>query len=398
MDIQSLNFLSATLVRRKSIPWGGVFLSNAEITAAVRGADEDALIRDLAFPALDGLRFYAALLVFLVHSIGAMMTEYFQVPAEQFNYNSPNPLYDLAYFLADGHHGVDIFFVISGFLMARIIFARDVGWLEFVKKRFIRIYPAFLASIVLIVLVKYFMFGWEIKPAHLLGNLLFLNAFPDLGVTAYNHVSWSLGYEFSFYLVIPMLAVVARYLDRRVVTAAVLILVCVFVPNPLIRFTALFAGLFVGSLAVTQLRAIARYVPAALLLAWYACLVIMKGYRGLPYREFLAGMIMVSSLGLVVIAYGDNFLGRFLSRPSLRKLGALSYSFYLYHSIVILFVIHYFLPWLGVSRNPWMAVPVLFVSSFLITITVASWSYALFEAPYFKKKPKVAAVVADVAT
>lgn len=38
--------------------------------------DRQALIRNISFPVLDGLRFYAALLVFLVHSIGALVTEY----------------------------------------------------------------------------------------------------------------------------------------------------------------------------------------------------------------------------------------------------------------------------------------------------------------------------------
>lgn len=41
------------------------------------GSKANSLIRNLSYPALDGLRFYAAMLVFMVHSIGLMMTEYF---------------------------------------------------------------------------------------------------------------------------------------------------------------------------------------------------------------------------------------------------------------------------------------------------------------------------------
>src|SRR5262249_57804279 len=106
------------------------------------------LIRPLPYPAIDGLRFYAAFAVFFVHMIGSIAFDYLHTPTEMWNRGTSVIWIRCLYFLSDGHHGVDVFFIISGFLMGRIVMeSRQFSYGSFIWRRFLRIYPAFLASL-----------------------------------------------------------------------------------------------------------------------------------------------------------------------------------------------------------------------------------------------------------
>lgn len=154
------------------------------------------IIRPVAYPAMDGLRFYAAFLVFMTHYIGLIRTDLFSLP--------PGEMGSLLRLLEDGNHGVDIFFLISGFLMGRSVLARKgpFSYPGFIAARFWRIYPAFLVSYGAAVACD-LHFGWRWSPVDALAGLVFLNAIPALGIIPYHYVSWSLAIEFLFYLTFP---------------------------------------------------------------------------------------------------------------------------------------------------------------------------------------------------
>src|SRR3954470_14044785 len=139
-----------------------------------------------------------------------------------------------------GFVGVDVFFVISGFLISGIIFAAleqaRFSFREFYARRIRRIFPALL-----LVLVTAFVVGWFVLFAdrfaavgkHIAGGAAFISNFVLWREAGYFDSAsetkpflhlWSLGVEEQFYLVWPVVAWLAwkRRLDLLAVTLVVL--------------------------------------------------------------------------------------------------------------------------------------------------------------------------------
>ena len=98
-------------------------------------------------PALDGVRGLAITLVVMMHSM------YFAMPVR----GGPNPL-GLAYlrYASLGWCGVDVFFVLSGFLITRILVASKGSqhyFRNFYVRRSLRIFPLYYTVIVLLLFV-----------------------------------------------------------------------------------------------------------------------------------------------------------------------------------------------------------------------------------------------------
>ena len=342
-------------------------------------------LRQAAYPALDGLRCYAVLLVFLVHLLGALLTEYYRIPDDQISVGSPVSGIAALTFLADGHHGVDIFFLISGFLMARI--ARPgMGWARFVARRWLRIYPAFLASLVVTTAAYVWLYDWPFQLRDFLLNLVFYNAWPGHGIIAYNHVTWSLGYEFAFYLLVPLLAAWRWPGVRGAVAVAMALAALLLLPPPLPRMSGLFAGFALGCVADGGLRKLAARVPVWLVVGAYCALVWVKSLAPLEFRTFHQLLLPIAALLIVCIVFGNNPLNRFFASKPMRVLGQWSYSIYLFHPLVISLVIYDLLDWTGLRPQPLFAVPFICIGAALLTVLVAAASYALFEASYFRRR------------
>src|SRR6185503_3721460 len=156
--------------------------------------------------ALEGLRGYAAFLVFLVHSCGIVAAAMYGVDADRANLSQVHgPVAALVFFFRS-HYGVDLFFVLSGLLMADIAARRWPGTRAFLARRALRIYPAYLASGALALLAGLWIFDHEVTASQLAANAAVLQGFFALGIAPINPVTWSLTYEVAFYLAVPLLA------------------------------------------------------------------------------------------------------------------------------------------------------------------------------------------------
>ena len=341
--------------------------------------------RQAVYPALDGLRCYAALLVFLVHLLGGLMTEYYRIPESQISSLSPVPGIAVLTFLSDGHHGVDIFFLISGFLMARI--ARPgMKWRAFVGRRWLRIYPAFLASLIVTTAVYVLLYDWPFKPRDFLLNLVFYNSVPNHGIIPYNHVTWSLGYEFAFYLVVPLLASWHSPRMRGALAITAMLAAIFLFPGPVMRMSGLFAGFALGCMPDAWLRKVAARVPVLLVVVAYCALVWAKSFVPMGFRTFHHVLLPLAALLMVCIVFGSNPLNRFFASKPMRVLGQWSYSIYLFHPLVIALVLYELLDVTGWRQQPALAVPFICGASVLLTVAAAALSYTLFEAPYFRRR------------
>ena len=150
---------------------------------------------------LDLLRLLAVTLVLGVH----METR----PAD---WNSPmRPLLDA--WRSVGAIGVDLFFVLSGFLVSGLLFLEyknrgEISLKRFYVRRAWRIYPSFYILIVFSYLFSWLVVGWRIHDRMIFSELFFIQNYQ----TAYWNHTWTLGLEEHFYILLPLilLALVRR--------------------------------------------------------------------------------------------------------------------------------------------------------------------------------------------
>lgn len=226
-----------------------------------------------------------------------------------------------------GWSGVEIFFVISGFIIPYSMYLKNYTlgdfWV-FLKKRVIRIEPPYLISIVLIVLLNFlstlspiyrgapFTIDW----VNLLSHLAYLNVFT--GGSWLNPVYWSLAVEFQYYLLIAFAfgLIVSGNLKIRLLFF-VLFACSSFLHLPPNGFVFMYAGYFLAGILLFQFlcNKIERAEFWVLLLADILLLFFEQGMM-------LAVLVLLT---LLIIVYVNKV------PPVLRKLGMISYSLYLIH-------------------------------------------------------------------
>ncbi|MYZ43656.1 acyltransferase family protein [Schauerella aestuarii] len=355
---------------------------------SILNIEKSNLIRSVQFPAIDGIRIYAAAIVFFQHVLGGIVIEYYKIDILRFNYRSDNGWLRAVNYLSDGNHGVDVFFILSGFLMSRILVRKSssFSYVGFIWSRLKRIYPAFFVSLVVCTACVTTIFGWDWDGSRFVKNMFFLNAFPVFGVLPYNHVSWSLGYEFAFYFLIPVIIFLARFFDVRICAGILLLSAYFLIPDNYFRFLALFIGAFIGSFSDRFLSAVAEKVPLILPFVIYILLGLARAVYDLKFSSTYCVFIFTSSILFICIVWNEGcWLNRFLSKKVFRALGSLSYSIYLYHSIVASLVLHKVTPWPASAFGVVWAV----IISIALTLLVSYFSYVLFEKWYFSDDRRV---------
>ncbi|TDH61483.1 acyltransferase [Dankookia rubra] len=330
---------------------------------------------------MEGLRGLAVLLVFFVH-YGAQLAHASGLAP---------PALGMA-LQTLGHAGVDLFFVLSGYLIYRMLLGRARPYLPFLARRVQRLYPAFLVVLALqlgIALAS--VSGGGLPPGAgdrawlLLANLLLL---PGLfTITPIVIVAWSLSYEMAFYLAMPPL--VAALQLRRWPAAA--------------RVAAMLAA--VGLMLATDwAHGRMGMFAAGMLLVETMPLLAALARRG-PWLDLAAGAAVLLCGGLLLAGPGGqaNFLGLFLAgfllpaaafagagpvarglawRP-LRWLGNMSYSYYLVHGLVLEVVFHALkLAGPGLAGLGGAAWWVLLAPAFLATLVGSAALFLAVERPF----------------
>jgi exopolysaccharide production protein ExoZ len=154
------------------------------------------------------LRFFAAAAVVAFHVLGAPPRG-FEVPESA-----------LSFALSYGGRGVDLFFVISGFVIFYATHASKLTPADFLRRRVERIVPLYffvIFAVTMLAVTLPAMFGtpdWY-TPRHILKSLAFI-AFTD-GDVPVVYVGWSLEYEMYFYLATALLMALTRDVWRNIV-------------------------------------------------------------------------------------------------------------------------------------------------------------------------------------
>jgi exopolysaccharide production protein ExoZ len=295
--------------------------------------------------ALEGLRGYAAFLVFLVHSCGLLLARVYGINADLQPVLAETDFIAAAFlFLFHSHYGVDLFFVLSGFLMADMAIRRWPGTRRFLARRLLRIYPAYAAAALIAGLVTLTWFGGKYSLATIAGNVFLLQGFFTLGIPAINPVTWSLTFEMAFYLVVPFIAAAWAGQGMRSFLAIALLVAlalgALFSATQGIYFAyyALFIpGIALGVLDDAARERLAREVPLAIVLfAWIGFTLLVKlGFLSNSQPAYFVASGTAGALLALKACDATGAFARALSSPALRWLGKYSYSFFLIHFIVV---------------------------------------------------------------
>jgi exopolysaccharide production protein ExoZ len=302
--------------------------------------------------ALEGLRGYAVFLVFLTHAFGLLGAKLYGIDGDHFSlWDSPSGAVAACLLLFHSHYGVDLFFVLSGLLMADIAVRRWPGARRFLERRALRIYPAYLASVAVVAVLAILWTGRPISAADAAANVAFLQGFFVLGIPAINPVTWSLSYEAAFYLGVPLLAlawsgrpqVAAGRASFGLMLAAFALVVAASALAPgaksiYFAYFALFVpGIFLGVLEAEARQRLAQRLPTWLAVAaWiaFAAAVKLEWISNRDPHYYLASGV---ACGLLVLKACDEAgpLARWLTRKPALWLGHYSYSFFLIHYVVL---------------------------------------------------------------
>ena len=343
--------------------------------------------------AMEGLRGFAVLLVFFVHCFGLILARRVNTDVDALSINSLNGWNAVLKWLFMSHHGVYLFFILSGFLICRLMQKADFSYPKFIWKRVLRIYPAFLFSLLVCILVGiYSINDFVFDLPTFIKNLFFLNGVTILKVTPYNRVTWSLFNEFSFYLTVPLIYVLVgpRLLRERWMIVA---LGYVLVYGPYLigyvdaRYSFFFVGMFVASFKDADLRRFCDRLPTPFVIGCYLFATTAWVFRVVDFGTFVLFFCAGGALLFIKSSYGEGTLNRLFSYRPLRYLGNISYSFYLIHALVIDALFNKLFGDGGVLFEPlWIAIFI--VVSFAGGWLSATLMFVVLERPYFPRKDR----------
>lgn len=353
----------------------------------------------LHYPALDGLRGAAILLVVIYHNFGFINYFFF------------------------GWLGVDLFFVLSGFLITDILL-RTINDKHYFKnfyfRRILRIFPLYYLSLVLFLFVLPALnlkieLGYYIKNQVWLWTYLqnWLYIFKDSGTAeALNHY-WSLAVEEQFYLLWPLIILLLKK-PRHLLIFMVILLTAVIclrlwiwenhIKNlayfNLYTFTRI-DGICIGSMVALLLRINAGFLKKYT----YAIVIFFAGMNfifyffnsryhfSFPYLALIGYSTIAMIFGLLVndvVTRQTKLITRIFNFSLLRFLGKISYGFYIFHWPIYLITRKSLTNWINLHLS---FLPADLTSSFIATLlalTISILSYNYFEKYFNNLKSRFA--------
>lgn len=366
------------------------------------------------FPGLDALRFFAALIVLLSH-LDQIRADFFIPQFMPFDRISLN-----------GGMGVDFFFVLSGFLITYLLLCEKdktntISLKNFYIRRTLRIWPLYYLILILgffilpyihLIDLPYYSENFKI---HYTPNLiLYLTLLPHLAYSIYPAVphigqSWSIGVEEQFYVFWPLLIRFAKNTHRVIIISGIsYILIKVFflflyskhreisgllyLKNYLVmcRFDNMMLGAWGAYVFFTGKASILSFIYKKTVFICSMLFIPVIGWCLGKSQLQNASHILLSVCFLIIIlniSTNPNTILK-LNYSWLNYLGKISYGIYMYHFMIIPFVITLFIKFFSYNGNSPGLTILFYVASIFLTITVSALSYRLFESYFLKYKTK----------
>jgi peptidoglycan/LPS O-acetylase OafA/YrhL len=342
--------------------------------------------------AINGLRAISVLLVIFHH---------LEIKYHFFDVFYGHPLLEyFTYFLHDGHLGVNIFFVVSGFLITLLLLQEEnqfgkISIKNFYARRALRILPAFVVLLVVYFILQQFNII-QLSPSSWATSLTYtkyLNWWQDWETAHF----WSLGIEEFFYLFWPLVFVSGKRL-RKIVLILIILIVPIFRIiygeshmtwmddfSPFQRMDAISLGCLMAFYQKQIILLLEKYWTFLFMLSIVVILVLpqliheiaaagyCKIFFALGTTHGSIGNIAIAIIVLYSVHGPKNLWQKILGFKPMQYLGIISYGIYLWQQIFIS----------GRGHGPWG-----YPQNLIFLLLAAVVSYHFIEKPFLRLKKR----------
>lgn len=325
-----------------------------------------------------------------------------------------------------GFVGVDVFFVISGYLITSIILTnldnKDFSTMYFYERRARRILPTLIVTIFFSLIISFFLFSSidliffsksVISSLTFWSNLQFHNEADYFAKTSEFKPllhTWSLSIEEQFYIVFPLIILFFISLKKKFLNKFIIIVFFIsllfsqwsgnlsknypYIDNELNFFSQSdYSSFFMpfgriweislGAIcAIILKKKLVKYTKVSNLLSFTGFILVFFSIffisANYPFPSFYTLIPTIGTALVILFSFKETFTTKILSFKYFVYLGLLSYSLYLFH-----FPIFVFLKYLNIEVNSILLLPLL---TFIIFISFLNWNF--IEKPMRKKNIK----------
>ncbi len=342
------------------------------------------------FPEIDSLRFLAFLLVFLGHM----------------------PFAVTSFFPQLAWYGVEFFFLLSGFLLTKLLYAeyqlkKTINFKFYFVRRILRIWPLYFSFVSGLFFLSVFVIHFAYPVRRFLGNIFFVdNIFKAAGLPNENLWSghlWTISVEEQYYLALPFLAMwlfpktkpgIKRIFIFIFLLLASLKLIAILLKfrYPFIHSLPLSAdsflmGVYIGIFhkelsTISKQRSFLFFISGILLLLF---VFLMPDKSIVGYHLLLIYPLQAAGFSLIlsgIIISNDSPLNKLLKNRTLVFLGKISFGLYIFHFPVTNNIAPYF----KTKSIPLQVSGLVFI--LFVTAIFAIASYYIIEKPFLSLKKR----------
>jgi peptidoglycan/LPS O-acetylase OafA/YrhL len=357
---------------------------------------------------IDSLRGIAALIVLFYHCLRIFPS-----------LDSDEPYRDHGFFISliketplrlfwSGHESVVLFFIISGFVLSIPVFnGQKLNYSSYIIKRVCRLYIPYIVSVIIAVILSltlskggingyshWFNKIWTEKTS----SSLLINHFFMIGEynsNSYNTVIWSLVHEMRISIVFPFIALFVMRVNWKYSFVSSLacgisfFILTRFIPitsNTSFLYSIHYCAMFIIGAILAKHKDELVYFFSRLNKKIKVIMLIFAlvayTYPGLFPKLFFHRLLTddwITSLGcaiFILAALSYSKFSLFLKTSTLQWLGKVSYSLYLYHTIILFSFVYLF--------NDTLPISVILFMTILTSLAVASLAYKWIEEPSIK--------------
>jgi len=350
---------------------------------------------------IESFRGFAALLVFLFHFWAIARVD----SASLNSFFSP--------FMVAGYRGVDIFFVLSGFLLFHSLYNREQTLSEYFVRRLKRILPLYYFSLLIFLIFREpQLFSTQAGWIDILRHLTFTHVFWAESFSTINPVLWTLSHEMFFYLVLPLLFWLGGKRGWRIllVVGGMIALSLAYrmyifqhyypgldevrkftlteqFPGKLDQFAVGMLASFVF-IKMTELKMLKRIKSLMFLLllassvTFYVLLStsaeLGAAMRAMPLFQAGFGFVFAAVFAVLLLSFLTTFelVRKIFANPLLTFMGLISYSFYIWHYNILE----------TLSTTALASSHLFFALSFVLITGISALTYWLIEKPFLRSR------------